>query len=280
MSSVDPEQPLSMTLAGPSSEKKLPGGLRVVLALILVGPYALLLWLSLGTGWTFPRLAPDRFDFRPWANALTDQQGLAGAIVTSLVMSIIVGTVSTSVGLVAGRFLRKTRQPLWRFAAYLPYVMSPVIAGVGLYDLLVRIQLAGTVVGVIFVQSMYATAFASVFFSELWSSKTERLERLVSNLGGGIWQVWRHAILPRTKGLIAVCFLQSALYSWMDYALVSFIGGGQVETATLRVFAYLREANVNQAAAAALILVIPAFAACIVCRAASWVRFDKWERSR
>ena len=232
------------------------------LACLVLGPYAILVLLSLGSGWTFPRMAPDRLDFLPWRNLLADQHGLGQAIGTSLSLSLAVATLSTAGGLLAGRALRRTARGPWRFAAYLPFAISPVIAGVGLYDLLVRLQLAGTPSGVILVQAVFGIAFASVYFSELWTTRTDRLEALVRNLGGSVWQVWRHAILPPSAGLIAVCFLQAALFSWLDYGLVLVVGGGQVETLTMRVFAYIREASVNQAAAASLVLVAPALAVC------------------
>ena len=52
--------------------------------------------------------------------------------------------------------------------------------------------------------------------------------------------------------------------------LATVAGGGQVPTLTLQVFAYLREANVNQAAAAALLLAGCAPQACHLDDVESW----------
>ncbi len=229
-----------------------------IFTLMLVFPYALLVLMSLGSGWTFPRLLPDRLDFAPWQHFFSDRDGMLQAVVTSTGISLTVATLATASGLLIGRAVRRSRSLWWRLAIYLPFVISPVIAGISLYDLLVRLQLTGTLLGVVLAQAIFAAAFSAVYFSELWSPRADRLETLVRSLGGSRWSVWRHAIFPSSSGLIGVCFLQTALYSWLDYGLVSIVGGGNVDALTTKLFAYIREASINQAAQASLVLLAPA----------------------
>lgn len=232
--------------------------LKALLVTSVLFPYGLLISMSLGSGWTFPSLLPDRLDFAPWKHFVSDRDDLLLAVATSAAMSVTVATLATCGGLLIGRFVRQSGFGLWRFAIYLPFVISPVVAGMCLYDLLVRLQLVSTVAGVVLVQTVFAAAFASVFFSELWSPRVDRLEHLVSNLGGGYWQIWRHAVIPQMAGLIVICLLQTALFSWLDYGLVSVLGGGHVSTVTTKLFSYIREASINQAAQSGLILLAPA----------------------
>ncbi len=145
-----------------------------------------------------------------------------------------------------------------RFLIHLPFVVSPVVVGVCLYDLLVRTGLAGTLSGVILIQTVFAYAFSSVLFGEFWSVRIERQESLVRQLGGRERDVWRHAVFPQARGLIAVSLTQTALYSWLDYGLASIAGGGRVASVTVRLFGSLREANINQAALSGLVLLTPA----------------------
>lgn len=236
---------------------------RIVIALFAIAillPYALLLVLSVGSGWTFARLLPDRIDLAPWRHLFSDRDGMLRSVATSTLMSLLVATIATAGGLVIGRAVRSMRSLALRFLMYVPFVVSPVIIGICLYDLLVRLQFAGSLCGVIFAQSIVAMSFASVFFSEMWSHRTDRLELLVRQFGGTPRDVWRHAVWPQMSGLILICFLQTALYSWVDFGLVAVLGGGRVPTVTTRVFAYLREASVNQAAMSGLILLAPALA--------------------
>ncbi len=233
-----------------------------LLMLLLTGPvlipYVLLILISLGSGLSFPRLLPDRIDFSAWRHFFADRDSMLNAIATSAFMSITVGTLSTAGGLLIGRTIRRSSSKIPQFVAYLPFVVSPVIVGIGLYDLMIRLGLAGTMTGVILLQTIFALAFSSVFFSELWSSRSERLELLVANLGGNHWAVWRHAIFPQSSGLIVISFLQTSLYSWLDYGIVSTIGAGTVPSLTTKLFSYIREASINQAAQSSLILLAPA----------------------
>jgi putative spermidine/putrescine transport system permease protein len=236
---------------------------RVTFALAtaaVVLPYALLVLLSLGSGWTFPHLLPDRLDFAPWKRLLADRDGMLRAVARSTLMSLAVASLSTTGGLLIARSVRTKRSGVCLFLMYVPFVVSPLIIGVCLYDLLIRLRLAGTVLGVILAQAMIAMSFAAVFFSETWSEKTDRLEMLVRQLGGRFPDVWRHAVLIPMFPLIMICFLQTAIYSWVDYGLVFILGGGQVSTVTMQVFAYIREASINQAAASGLVLLAPPLA--------------------
>ena len=243
--------------------------------LIVLFPFGLLTLISLGSGWSFPRLIPDRLDYAAWKHVFSDRDQMLVAIRTSVFMSLTVATLSVTGGLTIGRAIRRAHSSLANFLVYLPFVISPIVVGICLYDLLIRMQLIGNVMGVILLQTVFALSFASVFFSELWSPRAERLEQLVRNLGGSHWNKWRHAVFPQISGLILVCFVQTALYSWLDYGIVSIVGGGSVSSVTTRLFGYIREASVNQAAQSSLILLAPALlgfliTSCVYFLRSSW----------
>ncbi len=235
------------------SWSRLAGG--VALAIFAV-PYLLLLWLSLGSGWSYPNLGPDRVDFRPWQAFASEGNSLLRGALTAGLLSPCVATFATLVGLLVGRQVQ-THRGVWMYVAYLPFACSPVIIGLCLLDLFIRLGLASSLAGVFLIQSVFASAFAVILFSELWSPEIGRLERVVQTLGGSQWQMWRHAVWPRLWKLMLVCWLQTLLFSWLDYGLVSTIGGGIVPSLTLGVIAYVREASMNQAAQAAIVLIVP-----------------------
>ncbi len=223
---------------------------------IFLAPYALLVWLSLGSGWTYPNLGPDRLDLSPWKSFFADGGSPWQGAMIAAVIGPCVATLSTCFGLCFGRQIHRLRGG-WLFLAYLPLAFSPVIVGICLLNLFLRVGLASSVVGVLLIQTVFATGFATVFFCEVWSSELERLERLVQTLGGSRISVWRHALWPRLWQLVCVCWLQTLLFSWLDYGLVSVIGGGVVPSLTVGIVAYVREASVNQAAQAAIVLILP-----------------------
>ena len=242
--------------AANTSSGSLPYALRGLMMVGVAVPYGLLLWLSLGSGWSYPHLAPDRFDARPWLTFFDGGNGLLRGVLTAAALSPAVATLSTVVGLCIGPQVR-THGGVWLYLAYLPFACSPVVVGVCVLDLFIRLGLASSLLGVFIIQSVFASAFAVILFSELWSPEINRLQQTVRTLGGSRWHSWRHAVWPRLWKLTAVCWLQTLLLSWLDYSLVSTIGGGVVPALTLGVIAYIREASINQAAQGALVLILP-----------------------
>jgi ABC-type nitrate/sulfonate/bicarbonate transport system ATPase subunit/ABC-type spermidine/putrescine transport system permease subunit II len=229
-----------------------------VFAIAILAPYGLLVLLSIGSGWSFPNLLPNRLDAAPWRRWAMERNGLASSMATSLMLGTTVGTVATALGFFIARSLGGRPSNGWRFVAYLPFVSSPVILAAALYLPLAWTGLAGTIAGVAAAQLTVATAMAAIYFSDSWDRRADRLEMLAASLGGGTLAVWRHAVWPRSRGLLLVAFANAAFFSWMDYGFASLVGGGQVPTLTVRLFATLREANVNHAALAALTLLAPA----------------------
>lgn len=233
------------------------------LLLVMLVPNLLLLLLSTGTGWSYPRLVPDRLDGGPWQQ-LFRFSGLLQAATTGGVLSVAAGTLSTLFGLLISRAVRGTRgalRRLMRAVLLLPFVISPVVAGVCVFDLAARTGLAGSFIGVLCGHILFGTATAAVVLSEAASDRADRLELLVRSLGGSTIAVWRHAVLPQTRGLLGVCLMQTTLLSWLDYGIVLQIGGGRVQTLTLRLFSLIRESSVNHAALAALLLLLPSLVA-------------------
>lgn len=263
-----------------SLQRRLPGSLFVSIACIFLAVgYLLLPILSIGTGWTYPNLWPDNIDFAPWARFIRSRDGLLHAMFNSALLACCVATVSTVMGFYSGINLRKSRSSFWTFLTYTPFVLSPVVIGVCLLDFTIRLQLAGTSAGVFFSQLIFAYSFATIFFCETWDDRIEARVNLVRTLGGNRLATVRHAILPKLWPLLVVAWMQTALFSWLDYGLASVIGGGIVPTMTLRVFSYLREASVNQAAQSALVLMTPAVLAAFASAILIRVRFGRGARN-
>lgn len=231
----------------------------------LMAPIACLILLSLGSGWTYPNRLPDRLDLRPWRRFFGGSEEVLPAILTTVALCVPVGLASTLGGLVISRHARRVGSTKWLFIAYLPFIFSPVVLGSCLYDLAVRVGMAGTLHGVMLCQLAVGTAFATVLFYEFWGYRIDRYQGLIESFGGSRFAVWRHGVWPPAKGLIAICLIQTTLFSWLDYGLVSTVGGGNVRTLTVMLFGYLREGGVNQAAMAGTVLMVPAVAGFAVC---------------
>jgi len=241
-------------------------GWQIPTVLCMLAPQLFLLLLSLGTGWSYPGLLPDRLDGGPW-RLLSAFSGLWRAAMTGAALSLAAAILSTLFGLLISRTLRRSTGRTRRFSEallLLPFVVSPIVAGVCLFDLVARIGLAGSFTGVLCGHVFFGTAAATVILSGAWSDQAARQELLVRSLGGGTLAVCRHAIWPHAQGPLLVCLVQTALLSWMDYGIVLQLGGGQVQTLTLRLSSLIRESSINQAALAALLLLLPSLPAAVV----------------
>ena len=223
--------------------------------IVIAGP---LLLLSCGTGWNWPRLLPDHPGFTNWRTLLSQDTGLLSAMGTSAALACLTSFTATAIGLIMSRAAALSTGITMRVILFLPWIISPVVAAVSLYQLLAGLSLAGSLAGVVAAQLVFAAPFAAIILRDVWNHQTHQMIRLVKDLGGSAPAVWMHVIWPRVRRLLPLCLLQTALFSWLDYGIVSVIGGGRVDTITVRLFALLREAGLNQAALAAIMLMTPA----------------------
>ena len=247
--------------------------LLVGLGLVFVLPWFVLLWLSVGSGWEWPRLWPQRVDGVAWQRAFSGSH--LRALLQGAGLSLAVSLSSTAGGLLISRSFSYREGGRLRRLFFVPLLVSPVVAAGCLFDLLARLELAGTWVGVFLVQCVFGTAFAAVFLGGARVSGAERREQLVRALGGTSWAVWRHVVLPDVWRLLPLCLFQSALISWLDYGLTTVIGGGRVQTLMMRLFSQIREGSVAQAAASALLLSLPLLVVVLVLQFREGVRVRK-----
>ncbi|CAM2068330.1 ABC transporter permease subunit [Sulfidibacter corallicola] len=221
-------------------------------------PFVLMPLLSLAGDWSFPDLAPGTLSPRAWLDFLGGNNPVGRVLLRSSLISLVVAASCTPIGFLAARFVAYDRgRKRWLLLAYAPYAFSPVILGTCLLFLYLRLNLAGTLTGVILAQSMFALAFAIVFFVPFWNRRVLAMEELVYTLGGTRLQAFTRVLLPLSRELLLICFFQCFLISWTQYGLTLLIGAGKVQTLPLMVFEYVNEANPYYAALASSLLILP-----------------------
>jgi len=224
-------------------------------------PPLYLLLQSVAGRWLFPSLMPESYEPGRWAAFWRQDGGLPESLLISVTISTLVALIATVVGFLAGRHVAyHSRRDALLLMAYMPFAMSPVIAGVCLLYVYLRLGLAGAAVGVIAAQLIFATAFAIVFFQGFWTPEKRALEELARTLGAGIVGLYSKVLLPVARPMLVLCFFQTFLLSWFQYGLTLLIGSGKVRTLPLKVYDYLGEANVAYAALGGCLLVAPAVA--------------------
>jgi ABC-type spermidine/putrescine transport system permease subunit II len=241
----------------PSAERWLLAGLTMA----SVSPFLILALLSVAGPWEFPDLLPTHLRFDRWGAVLTGDGALLPSLGTSLLVSTTVALVASAAGFVTARAVAPhPRRPLLMLLAYLPFAASPVILGVCLLYVSIRLGLVATLAGVVLAHTIFAYAFAVVFWVPFWNPEKRAYEDLVRTLGGTRGYAYAHVLLPLSKGPLLVCFFQTFLISWFQYGLTLLVGSGKVDTLPLRVYAYVGEANLGHAAVASILLLLPPLA--------------------
>jgi putative spermidine/putrescine transport system permease protein len=236
--------------------------MRRVLAWTLCGsllsPLILLVVLSLARHWTWPRLLPAELQARQWQDLIADSSALGPVLWRSLGMGSGVAILATTLGFFSSRSVaRHPRQGPLLALLHLPFAVSPVVLGVSLLYLFLRLHLAGHLAGVMLAHFIFAYAYAVILLSGFWTSKMRSLEEMAVSLGAQRRQLWLEVLMPLARPLLLVCVFQAFMISWFDYALTLLIGDGQVSTLTVALYQYFSSGDVRLAATCALLLMAP-----------------------
>ena len=235
--------------------------LAVLVAAACVFPFAVLALLSVSGPSEFPALWPKGLRLDRWTGVLFGDRTLLDSLALSLLVSTTVGLVAAAAGFVTARAVsdHPQRRSLL-LLAYLPFAASPVVLGFCLLYLYIRLGLVATVAGVVWSHTIFAYAFALLFWVPFWNVEKRAYEDLVRTLGGTRLDAYRRVLLPLSKGPFLICFFQAFLISWFQYGLTLLVGSGKVDTLPLRVYAYVNEADLGYAAVASGLLLIPPLA--------------------
>ncbi len=229
-----------------------------LLVLLVLFPFAYLGLLSLAGDWRFPDVWPAYIGLRNWYAVLSAETSLWQSFLLSVLISVSVATAATFSGFFISRLVYyHPKQHLLTLLSYFPYILAPVVFAACLSFFFLKLGLFGKSGGVVVAQFMVAFPYALIFFGSFWGSKTQQLEKLVATLGGNLWHTFQRVLLPMARGMLLVCFFQTFLISWFEYGLTSIIGVGKVQTLTIKVFLFIKEANFYYGALSCVLLILP-----------------------
>ena len=210
------------------------------LAVVLVGPLALVFW----------RTFEDGLD--PAWNALTAPETLHAFELTLLITAIAV-PLNTVFGVVCALLIVRHRFPgkgLLNAFVDLPLALSPVVVGLSLFllygrqgwfggwledhDVQVLFALPGMVLATVFVSLPFVCREVVPTLREIG----EEQEQAARTLGAGGFETLRRITLPSIRWAIVYGVVLTAARCLGEYGAVAVVSGrvqGQTETATLRV---------------------------------------------
>ena len=229
-----------------------------LLVVLIVFPFAYMVLLSMASEWRFPDVLPNYFGFRNWRQIFSSETGLISSFASVGSYFVSVAFTSTLSGFLISRSVSyHPRKRLLTLLTYFPYILAPVVFAACLSYFFLKTGLFGSTTGVIVAQFMIAFPYALIFFSSFWNKRIRQYEELTATLGGNRRQTFLKVLLPLAKGMLLICFFQTFLISWFEYGLTSIIGVGKVQTLTIKVFLFIKEANFYYGALSCCLLIFP-----------------------
>ncbi len=197
---------------------------------------------------------------KAWGSACVGVRcdGLAPYVWNSFAMVIPAVALSTFLGAIAGYALTKWRFPgadtifaLMLFGAFIPFqvVLLPMARVLGILDL------AGSVVGLVLVHTVYGLAFTTLFFRNFFVGVSNGIVDAAKIDGAGFFSIFFRIMLPMAPPVIVVTVIWQFTQIWNDFLFgVAFtVGDSNPVTVALNNLVAtstgVKEYNVDMAAA-------------------------------
>jgi glucose/mannose transport system permease protein len=236
-----------------SSERALAGGrartnpvARIMLYAVLLSlaafflaPLALMVITSLRPTEDFRGQSiigwPGAWSFYAWTKAWgeacigTRCVGLKAYYLNSFLIVVPSALISTSLGAINGFTLSKLKIPggnlifiLIVFGVFIPYQAILIPAA----QLLGKLGLLNSILGLIVVQSVYGIPICTLFFRNYYASIPDELVKAAKIDGAGYWAIFFSIILPLSPPIIAVTLIWQFTAIWNDFLFgVTFSSG-------------------------------------------------------
>lgn len=234
---------------------------------VLLLPFVPLVLLSVSRGYFHPQVLPAEWSLRAWARVLAPGSAAWPALADTLVVALAVAAASLLVGVPAGRVLGVHRfrgRRVVELALLAPALVPTIAVAIGIHVVMIRLGLDGGRLGVVLAHLVPATPYVVLLTAGVFANADLELEAQARSLGASRWQAWWHVTRPLVAPGIAVATLFGFLVSWGQYALTLVIGGGQVVTLPILVFASASGGDAAVTAATALFHGLPAAVALLL----------------
>ncbi|GGL89081.1 ABC transporter permease [Nakamurella endophytica] len=246
--------------AGPRARAVVPPALAALAAVVALLPLVpLLVWAFAGQ-WRYPALWPQRLSLRGVRQLVDPANRILPALALSVGIGVTVAVLACLLGFPAGRAVGLHRfrgRRAVQFLLLAPVLVPGLAVTLGLQVFAIRVGLADTVAGVVLVQLVPTVPYAATLLGAGFANVDREYEAQARALGARPWQVLSRVTVPLVWPALRAALLFTFLISWSDFILTLLIGGGQVQTLPLMLFAAVGSADSTVAAALALLVVAP-----------------------
>jgi putative spermidine/putrescine transport system permease protein len=239
----------------------------MVVTTVLLPFFVLVIW-SFSTRWFYPQLWPAQWGLRAWQYVFgTAGSQIISGLIQSILVALVTAVISVVTGVPAGRALGLydfRGKDLVSVVLMLPVIVPPLCVAMGLHLWFIKLGLAETFIGVVLVHLTFCLPYSIFVMWGVFSNYNPDFESQAHSLGANSWKTIMRVMLPLTLPGIMVAGLFSFLLSWSQYLSTLIIGGGQVTTLPILLFALMGSGDRPVAAAVSIVFVAPAFLALLL----------------
>ncbi|MEO9137765.1 MAG: ABC transporter permease subunit [Jatrophihabitans sp.] len=236
---------------------------RSFIVLLLAGlaiPLVPLLVWALSGQWRYPALVPQQGSLRGIRLLGAPATDAVQGVLTSTSIGVAVTVLACAIGLPAGRAIGAYRfrgRRVVQFLLLAPVIVPSIAVALGIQVFFVRYGLSDTPAGVVLVQLIPTVPYAATLLAGAFANLDLDYERQARALGAGPVRVFVSVTLPLLRPALTVTALFTFLISWSEYILTLLIGGGEVKTLPLLLFAAIGSSDRTAAAALGLLVIAP-----------------------
>lgn len=230
----------------------------LVSMVVLILPVLIVFPLSVGETKTvvFP---PRGFTMQWYAEVLTTTTWLSPTV-RSLLVAVLTGLLAAGLALYLARVVQMAKSERTKMLlsglAFAPLITPTILLAIGIYAVELRLNLAGTIPGLVFAHTLVAFPLAFAMLNTALSSRGIDLETAAWTMGASrvsaFWKVTVRGILPALIGAFGLAFVTS----WDEVVLALFLQTGPVKTLPVTIYQYLESGIVPTVPAIAALLTI------------------------
>lgn len=234
------------------------GIITLVSLAVLIVPVLIVFPLSVGETKTvvFP---PRGFTLEWYGQVLTSTTWINPTI-RSVLVAVLTGLVATGLALYLARVVQTAKSNRVKVflsgLAFAPLITPTILLAIGIYAVQLKLDLAGTIPGLVFAHTLVAFPLAFAMLNTALSSRGLDLETAAWTMGASrtaaFWKVTARGILPAILGAFGLAFVTS----WDEVVLALFLQTGPVKTLPVTIYQYLESGIVPAVPAIAALLTI------------------------
>lgn len=229
-----------------------------LIMLFLIAPSLVVIPMSFSSAdiLSFP---PPGFSLR-WYEQFFGRPEWQLATRNSVIVGILATLTATLLGTAAALGLTRERVPLRDFVTTLflmPMVVPVIVTAVAVYRMYARIELVGTIIGLVLAHTVLALPFVIINVSAVLQGLDIRIEHAARSLGATPLQTFRYVTLPLIRPGILAAALFAFLSSFDELVVALFISGDRAITLPVRMWSGLRfEINPTVAAISTILIAL------------------------